>query len=840
MHFFLRFLKKAKNRHMLKQGVIVCISLSGIVAGLLILWLATFRLPDLNAFEERKLTQSTKLYDRTGKVLLYDVHEDIKRTVVLYENISRYVKNATVAIEDAEFYSHKGIKPKSIVRAIFVDVTKLQFSQGGSTITQQVIKNALLNKDKKISRKLKEWVLALKLEKVMTKEQILGIYLNEVPYGGNLYGIEEASQAFFGKTAKDVSLAEASYLAALPQAPTYYSPYGNHREQLEARKNLVLAQMLANKFITQSEYDEAKKEKVTFAPIEERGIKAPHFVFYVKEYLEKKYGEEAIEEEGLKVITTLDYELQKKAQESVKKFALQNEKDFKAKNAAMAGVDPKTGQILIMVGSRDYFDKEIEGNFNVTLAHRQPGSAFKPFAYAEAFEKGYLPETVVFDLKTEFSTACTPQGEPRTAGADCYMPVNYDNTYRGPISLRDALAQSINIPAIKVLYLAGLKDTLTLAKNMGIESLDDRERYGLTLVLGGGEVSLLDLTSAYGVFANNGIRNPHQAILRVEDKNGTILEQYEKKEIDVLAPDVAATITDILSDNAARTPAFGAASPLYFPGRAVAVKTGTTNDYHDAWIVGYTPSIALGAWVGNNDNKAMERSIARFIVAPMWNEVMKEILSVMPAEEFEKPLTKDTTSMKPAIRGLWQGAQSYFIDKSSGKLATTYTPLELREERVVREIHSILHWVDRENPLGPPPQNPANDPQYTYWETPIRAWAATQGPDESSSVIPNAEDDTHRPEYAPQIKILHPTANQALPKDSATEIRVETGGKNPAARVEYYVNGTYIGFQDKTPFNFTFTPSEVESLTERNVLKVVVQDTNFMRGEQTLEFAITE
>ena len=388
-----------------------------------------------------------------------------------------------------------------------------------------MVKKGLLTKEKTIARKLKEWVLALKLEQVASKEKILELYLNEIPYGGSVYGIEEASRVYFGKKASGLTLAESAYLAALPQAPTYYSPYGNNKEKLSERKNLVLKRMNEEHFITEEEYQSALSEDVVFAPYKEENIKAPHFVFYVIENLEKKLGKETVESGGLKVITTLDYELQKKAEEIVRTYSKENITRFNAKNAGLVALDPKTGQILVMVGSRDYFDLEHEGNFNVTISpNRQPGSAFKPFVYETAFEKGFTPETVVFDLETQFDINCDTEGKPREGVPEdyaCYTPKNYDGVFRGPITLREALAQSINIPSIKTLYLAGLKDSLRTAQKMGITSLVDINRYGLTLVLGGGEVSLLEMTGAYGVFANEGKKNPTVSIIEVSDKNGT-------------------------------------------------------------------------------------------------------------------------------------------------------------------------------------------------------------------------------------------------------------------------------------------------------------------------------
>lgn len=678
-----------------KHILLIVLSCGALAAGLFLFWVATLTIPNIQSFEERRVGVSTKIYDRTGTVVLYDLNQNTRRTVVKDEEISDYIKQATVAIEDAGFYSHYGIDFSSIIRAVIVNILNGRFDQGGSTITQQVVKNSLLTTDKKLSRKFKEWILAINLERIMSKTQILNLYLNESPYGGNIYGVEEAAQTFFGKSAKNVTLAEAAYLAALPQAPSYYSPYGNHRSDLDARKNLVLSKMLEHKLISQNIHDQAKNEKVTFLPSKFASIKAPHFVMYVKEYLEKTYGVDSLEQRGFKVITTLDYELQKKAEEMTRRIALTNSKNYNASNAALVALDPKTGDILTMVGSRDYFDKEIDGNFNVTTARRQPGSAFKPFVYATAFNKGYLPETVVFDLRTEFSTNCSPQGLPLTNTASCYHPENYDLLYPGPISLRNALAQSRNIPAIKTLYLAGLTDSLRLAKDMGITTLTNTDNYGLTLVLGGGEVSPLDITSAYSVFANNGIKNKPVSILKITDKGGVIIEEAKRSPTRVLDENVSLMINDVLSDDTARTPAFGAHSKLYIAGYDVAVKTGTTNDYRDAWIVGYSPTLAVGAWAGNNDNSPMEKKVAGFIIAPLWNEFITEALTSFPNEKFSKPEYPDTTNLKPILRG-------------------EYDPTN---------PHEILYYIDKDNPLGPSPLRPENDPQFNLWELPVQIWA---------------------------------------------------------------------------------------------------------------------
>ncbi|MEA3399080.1 MAG: PBP1A family penicillin-binding protein, partial [Patescibacteria group bacterium] len=585
----------------IKNWVLGILTLGLFIGGISLIWVSTLKLPDFSLFYERKIQSSTKIYDRTGEFLLYDVHQDIKRTIVPYEDINLHVKNAAVAIEDSEFYNHKGIRIKAILRAIWVNFKGNSLTQGGSTITQQTIKGTLLIKEKTISRKIKEWILAIKLEKVMNKEEILTLYLNESPYGGNIYGVKEATKAFFGKNPDKVTLAEAAYLAAIPNAPTYYSPYRKNKDKLDARKNLVLKRMRKLDFITEEEYQKALKEQVEFLPEQKGSISAPHFVFFIKEYLQNRYGQDALENGGMKVITTLDYELQKKAEEIAKEKALENEKKFDGENIAIVVINPKTGQILSMVGSRDYFDPEIDGNFNVATALRQPGSSFKPIVYATAFKKGYTADTVLFDVPTEFSTSCNENSVPLRNNKieDCYNPDNYDNKFRGPLSLREALAQSINVVAVKLLYLVGLDDALKTARDLGITTLNDQNRFGLTLVIGGGETTLLEMTSAYGVFATEGVKHSPQSILKIENDKGEILEEYEEKSYQVIEPNATRILSDILSDNIARIPTFGAYSNLVIPGVEVAVKTGTTNDNRDAWMIGYTPSVVVGVWAGN-------------------------------------------------------------------------------------------------------------------------------------------------------------------------------------------------------------------------------------------------
>jgi 1A family penicillin-binding protein len=708
--------KKKAGRRLFREVVFIVFALGIVGLALMIGWVASLELPDFNNFENRSIANSTKIYDRTGKIVLYNIHDSVRRTEVPLSDMSPYIRQATVSIEDAHFYEHNGFRPTSFLRAVLANLTSGGYSQGGSTIDQQVVKNALLTPEKTVTRKLKEIVLALKLDREVPKDTILQIYLNESPYGGTLYGVEEASLAYFGKHAKDVTLTEAAYLAALPQSPTHYSPYGKHRDELEKRKNLVLQRMYELGYITEAQKNASQAETATFDQDATASGKALHFVMYIREYLEEQYGDDMIQNGGLKVVTTLDYNLQKQLEDIVKTGALENERKFKATNAAAVAIDPKTGQILAMVGSRDFFDTEIPGQYNIALADRQPGSSIKPIIYAAAFNMGYTPETVLYDVPTQFSSLCDAYGNPHV-GVDksaCYMPEDYDGKFRGPMTLRNALAQSINVPAVKLLYLVGIKTAVTLAQAMGLSTITDPARYGLSLVLGGGEVTLLELTNAYGVFANNGVYNKPTGILEVRDGDDTVLEKYTPHEADVLPEPVTSLVSSVLSDNVAKIPGYGpiASSPFYFGDRPVAAKTGTTNDYRDVWVIGYTPSVALGMWGGNNDNTPIDKKVAGLVLAPIWHKAMQAAIGTSTIEYFPDPLPNTTS--KPILHG----------DYCSGG------------------IHTILTSVIKDNPDGPYPSNPQSDPQYNNWETAIQDWVAKHGIDCSSFVAPQTDNST--------------------------------------------------------------------------------------------------
>ena len=452
-----------------------------------------------------------------------------------------------------------------------------------------------------------------------------------------------------------------------------------------------------------------------------------------------------------------------------------------------------------MVGSRDYFDKEIDGNYNVATAERQPGSSFKPIVYAKAFEMGYRPETVLFDVPTQFGTECSP--DSTSDDAPCYFPGNYDGKFRGPMSLRNALAQSINIPAVKLLYLVGVNNAIDLAEKMGLTTLTDRSRFGLSLVLGGGEVTLLQMTSAYSVFSDNGIKHPYTGILKVEDDKGKTLEQYEDNPDQIIDPDVAHLVSDVLSDNTARTPVFGASSSLYFPGRDVAAKTGTTNNYRDTWVIGYTPQITVGAWAGNNDNTPIAKQVAGYIVAPMWHEFMNEVLANLPDEKFQKPEVKDISNLKPVLRGVWQGPQG---------------------------IHSILYYVDKSNPLGDAPSNPANDPQFSRWEYAINRWLGEQGIPNISTGVTNTD--------TTSINILFPTANTTLHIGDRLDVSVNVTTNEKVQKVSYFLEGNYLGYSEIPPYNYALMLDDKNSSGGANKLEAVLTTASGLQKSSSVTF----
>ncbi|MBI3952662.1 MAG: penicillin-binding protein [Candidatus Doudnabacteria bacterium] len=784
--------EKKLAKKLIKYGLFAIAGL--IIAGSLAFAAIALSLPDPTKLNARVVPESTKIYARDGTTLLYEIHGEAKRTVIDFNEIPDRVKKSTIAVEDKNFYRNTGVDWKGIIRAALRNVSSGNIKgQGGSTITQQFVKNAILTREKTFSRKIKEIVLAIQLEQKFSKNEILNFYLNEIPYGQNAYGIEAASQTYFGKQAKNLSLAESAYLAALPQAPTFYSPNGPNRDKLDARKNFVLDEMRSEGYITDKERDDAKNEKVTFNKIRD-SILAPHFVLYVQGQLAEKYGEKTLEEGGLKVITSLDWNFQQIAEKAVSEGVARNEKRNKASNAALVAIDPKTGQILSMVGSREYLKPDCDYcQVNVALRELQPGSSIKPYVYATAFKEGMNPATMLVDVKTSFGTY----------GGKDYSPSNYDGRSHGLLSMRKALAGSLNVPAVKTLALVGVQDAIDTIKDMGITADLNTDRCGLSLVLGGCEISLLDHTSAMGVFAGGGVRYEPTPILKITDRKGKVLEEYKDKGgQEVIDPQVAYQVVSIMTDNDSRSFIFGAKSPLILSDRVVAAKTGTTQGWRDGWTMGFTPSLVAGVWVGNNDGSLMREGADGVVVAaPIWNQFMREALKNTQPEQFLEPAgiqhilvdsvsgklpTQYTPSTKTDVFASFALPRDFDdvhvpvqINKLNGKLANNLTPPELVETKIYTIIHSEV------------PDNP-------NWEIPVQSWAKSAG----YSYPQTEEDDgSINSEYLKQqVGFITPSNNQEIPTLPIT-VQVETGTLD-VSDVELMLEGEFLGNDTSAPYSF--------------------------------------
>lgn len=770
-------------RALLLIGIVFFVLASGAAA-----WVSK-DLPKPGDLADRAVKESTKIYDRTGTTLLYEIGE-VHRTQRTLNDISPHMRNATIATEDRAFYEHRGIAVRGILRSL-LRARPGKRLQGGSTITQQLVKNALLSPERTFTRKVKEQLLAVTIEQKYSKDEILEMYLNEIPYGANAYGVEAAARTFFGTTAKDLSLAQAALLAALPKAPTYYSPYGSRRDELIARQHGILDSMAELGMARQEEADSAKQVSFQFTTRREP-ILAPHFVFYVRELLEQEYGEALLETGGLKVTTTLDMNFQRAAEDAVTNQAPKN-RAFNARNAALVAVNPKNGDVLAMVGSVDYFDTENDGNVNVAIRQRSPGSSFKPIVYAEAFRKGFTPKTFLADVPINFAAT----------GKD-YKPNNFDLKFRGPVTMRQALAMSLNIPSVQALYLAGVEDAVALARRMGFTTLTDPARYGLSLVLGGGEVRLIDEVSAYGVFAVEGTKYPHRAVLKVEGPKKDILFDATEKELmgeAVLEPQIARLITNILSDNAARAPMFGPVSHLQLGERPVAAKTGTAQEFRDGWTVGYTKSLAAGVWVGNNDNTPMKREPGVYTAAPIWNAFMRRVLQGTPIEHFTEPDPLETG--RPMLDGKLP-EMTVRYERDTGIAIPASCDIGIGVPRRFIEFRSVLHTVRRGDPRGDAPGDPESDPQYRRWEEGITQWREkdnSENPDDEKHYVdrlPDSECNTAILEGRPSITFRSPT--DAVVRKSPLKVLVEIDAPSQVTKVEFFAGNQKIGERGDGPW----------------------------------------
>ncbi len=775
---------------------------------------------------------STKILDRNGK-LLYDVYVDQRRNPVNLSDLPEYLKKGTIAIEDKNFYNHQGFDPLGYLRIIQNLITRQRLI-GGSTLTQQLVKNVLLTPERTPIRKLKELILTLQIEKKYTKDEILTLYLNEAPYGGSAYGVGTAAEIYFGKSVKDLNLVESAFLAGLPQRPPYYSPYLNPNKAYIGRTQEVLRRMREDNYINSDQEQEARDElaNLEFQP-KGADFKAPHFVQYVQNILNERYGEQTVERGGFKVTTTLDLDIQEQAQ-SIVSEEIEKVQSLQIGNGAAVAIDPQTGEILAMVGSKNFNAKDYDGQVNVTTSLRQPGSAIKPVVYATALQKGYTAASVLVDAPTNF---------PGGANQPEYVPVNYDGKFRGPVQLRYTLANSLNIPAVKLVALVGVKDVLSLAHNMGISSLEPTpammSRVGLSIALGGGEVKLVELTAAYSAFLNQGYRVDPVAILEVQDQNGKVLEKNSpKKGNQVISSEVSFIISNILSDNDARKDTFGVNSLLNISGRAVAVKTGTTNDRRDNWAIGGTPQLIVGTWVGNNDNSPMKQVASGVSGAsPIWNRIVRSALSGKPVIPFDTP-PEITTQTVDRISGMkshdgFPDRTEYFVKgtepgddtmhvnikvcKGEGKLAT---PSDIAANNFDNKEFVILKEED------PTAQAGAEN----KWQKGIIDWINVQ-PDQAKYKVPT-EYCTGVTSAPINIDFISPS-DRSSNLDKSMKISFKVASLNNLANVWLEVDGTTVRSYTSAPYEF-----DTELTNGVHTLRAVAKDDKGNQSDRKIQIGV--
>jgi len=774
---------------------------------------------------------STKIYDREGE-LLYDVFTDQRRTPIEIDQVPEYLKQATVAIEDKNFYKHQGFDPTGWIRAGFNIVFRGTL-QGGSTLTQQLVKNVLLTPKRTIGRKIKEFVLSVQIEKKYSKDEILQMYLNEAPYGGTAWGVQVAAETYFGKDVFELNLVESAILAGLPQAPSRYSPFGVNPEAYKKRTKDVLRRMREDKHLTKDEEKQALEdlESVEFVP-EGASFKAPHFVMFVKQQLVDLYGEQIVEQGGLRVTTSLDWEIQEQAQEIVAKQIASVESLDITNGAAMA-VDPITGEILAMVGSKNYSAEDYDGKVNVTLSLRQPGSAIKPVNYVTAFKQGFSPASMVVDAVTEF---------PGGVNIPVYKPRNYDGKVNGPVQLRYALGNSLNITSVKLLQLVGVKNMLETAFKMGFTTLEPTRanvnRFGLSLTLGGGEIRLIDMALAYSSFANGGLKVEPVSILKVEDSKGKVLLEHKQvKGKRVLSEEEAFLISDILSDNNSRLITFGANSLLRIPGHQVAVKTGTTDDMRDNWAVGWTPAVVVGVWVGNNDNSPMKRVASGISGAtPIWRRIMMEALGSRPVKAWSMPngivqVEADKISGYAAHHG-FPSRQEYFIKGTEPygedlihmmmKVCKGQTDRRAPETKVARGDYEEKEYIVLE----------ADDPaggSRNRWQEAIDAWIAGQGDDRYRYPKEYCGD------FASVVVQITEPDNKARINDNSVTVEVKVTAGRSVEKVMFYVDGKLKETMVARPYKTNLNMSN-----GGHTIKVRAEDDEGNAGDSEIKVGINQ
>lgn len=784
-------------------------------------------LPRPDRLTERS-SLSTKIYDRNNN-LLYDIFSQQNRALVNLDQLPPYVKQATIAIEDKDFYRHRGFSQLGIMRAVF-NILFRQKIQGGSTITQQVVKNTLLTPERTVTRKIKEFILAIQVEGKYSKDEILQIYLNEVPYGGTAWGIEAAAETYFGKKAAELTLTEAVVLAGLPQKPTSYSPFGSNPKAFIDRATNVARRMREDDYISKEQEKEiaAQLPGLNFAP-QGTGIRAPHFVLYVRDLLVEQFGQKIVEQGGLQVTTSLDLELQQEAQKIVAEEIAKLDK-LKVGNGAAIVTNPKTGEILTMVGSKDYFNLEQDGNVNVVLAKRQPGSAIKPVNYASAFKQGYTPAFLIMDTPTEF-----PGGGVQPP----YRPGNYDGTFRGPVQVRFALGNSINMAAVKMLALGGIRNMLQTAHDMGLTTLEptqeNLERFGLSLTLGGGEVRLIDMAQAFGVFANSGERVDLNPILKVTDaRNKTLFEFKNPQRKRVLSTEISFLISSILSDNAARSAVFGTNSLLRVPGKTVAVKTGTTDDKRDNWTGGYTTAEdndqprAVFVWVGNNDNSPMHPSLASGVTgaAPIWNRIARTALSKLPDKQFKQPSGVVQLEVDGFAGGLpcpnYPTRQEYFIKGTEPRQSCL----------VQKNFGGSDFFVLRE-------QDPVSTDGRNRWQEGIDSWLVGQTdpryhPPAELLAQSGSSSSTNQQIGADQVVVNMRDPAPEAQVSGVTTINAQVLSGATISKVELYVDGGFVISKSGSEGNnniFSFTYDFSAAIPGKHRIEVRASNNNGKTGK---------
>lgn len=775
---------------------------------------------------------STKIYDRSG-VLLYDIFSNQRRTAIKFDETPLYLRQATIAVEDKNFYKHSGFDPTGIIRAAFNTVIYRKL-QGGSTLTQQLVKNVLLSSERTLTRKIREFILAVQIERKYTKDEILQMYLNEAPYGGTAWGVEAAAETYFGKSSKDLTLVEAAVLAGLPQRPSSYSPYGTNPQAYIGRTEHVLRRMREDGYINKEQEEEAVKqiEEIKFA---EKGstLKAPHFVIYVKSLLEERYGEALVEQGGLKVTTTLDWEVQQKAQNAVSE-EIEKVEGLNITNGAAVVLNPETGEILAMVGSKNFAAVDYDGQVNVALSLRQPGSAIKPVTYVTALKKGYTASRLLMDTPTEF-----PGGVDKPP----YKPENYDGKFRGPMQVRFALANSINAAAVKMLSQVGVREMLKTAFDLGITSLEptkeNLQRLGLSVTLGGGEVRLLDLTSAYQAFANGGEEHDPVSILKIEDSKGKVLEEFKPSSEGrrVLSKGEAFIISDILSDNEARAEVFGTRSALVVSGRKVAAKTGTTNDRRDNWTLGWTPQIVVGVWVGNNDNSPMKQLASGISgAAPIWRRIITAALEGKPNLTFQVP--EDVVTAE--------------VDKISGYRSHDGFPSRIEyfikgtEPQGEDSVHTKLKLCKGEGKLATPSQIANNDyeekeffvfkeedpfapaGEENKWQKGIEEWLTTQTDPRYHPPIDYCG--SGNPVY---IDFLTPKDKERINSNNF-RLKIDARSTKPIDQVTIELDGISRGTLTSTPFELNLT-----AVTDGpHKLRALARDKDGRESDKTINIGV--